>query len=411
MRNHPLDGFQRQPLTIRDIRVIPLSYVHPEENLWRSSTYQVWKTDAAITEIITEEGLTGIGEGTPYEGPTYIKKFTEDVIKPLAIGKNPFDVELLTNRGTDSRKNRAPWAGVDAACWDLIGKSLNKPVYELLSVDGKPQASIPIYASGGVEHAWYEDGQQQLIEEALRHKDAGYDAFKFRIGTSWDHSGMTLKKYIPVLEKLRSAVGPEFRLMHEAVGKNMGSFETILNDFAPVLEELGFYWFEEAFGSTDVLHMNWYKQLNQALPTVRVSGGERFLNRFEAQTWLDNDGLDIVQTDCNVTGVTENWYIGQMARLRGKTLIPHNWHGGATTMANAHLVAAMPNREYCELNQTFNPLKDEIFREPLITKNGTMTLTNRPGFGVELIDDLENKFPFVEGSYLKPNSYFESSNV
>ena len=85
MRNHPLDGFQRQPLTIRDIRVIPLSYVHPEENLWRSSTYQVWKTDAAITEIITEEGLTGIGEGTPYEGPTYIKKFTEDVIKPLVL--------------------------------------------------------------------------------------------------------------------------------------------------------------------------------------------------------------------------------------------------------------------------------------------------------------------------------------
>ena len=144
---------------------------------------------------------------------------------------------------------------------------------------------------------------------------------------------------------------------------------------------------------------------------MRVSGGERFLNRFEAQTWLDNDGLDIVQTDCNVTGVTENWYIGQMARLRGKTLIPHNWHGGGTTMANAHLVAAMPNREYCELNQTFNPSKDEIFREPLITKNGTMTLTNRPGFGVELIDDLENKFPFVEGSYLKQNSYFESSNV
>ena len=407
MRNHPLDGFQRQPLTIRDIRVIPLSYVHPGKNLWRSNTYQVWKTDAAITQITTEEGLIGIGEGTPYEGPTYIKKFTEDVIRPMIIGKNPFDVELLTNRGTDSRKSRAPWAGVDVACWDLIGKSLDRPVYELLSVDGKPQASIPIYASGGVEHAWYEDGQQQLIEEALRYKDAGYDAFKFRIGTSWHHSGMTLKKYTPILEKLRSAVGPEFRLIHEAVGKNMGSFEIILNDFAPVLEQLGFYWFEEAFGGTDISHIDLYRRLNQALSTVRVSGGERFLNRFEAQTWLDNDGLDIVQTDCNVTGVTENWYIAQMTRLRDKTLIPHNWHGGGTTMANAHLVASMPNREYCELNQTFNPLKDQIFRDPLIVKNGKMVLSGKPGFGVELIDDIEKKFPFVEGSYLKPNPYFE----
>ena len=172
MRNHPLDGFQRQPLTIRDIRVIPLSYVHPEENLWRSSTYQVWKTDAAITEIITEEGLTGIGEGTPYEGPTYIKKFTEDVIKPLAIGKNPFDVELLTNRGTDSRKNRAPWAGVDAACWDLIGKSLNKPVYELLSgrvwiphdLDHEP---LPLWCSN--ESYPLRLGQEYLSLLALSH--------------------------------------------------------------------------------------------------------------------------------------------------------------------------------------------------------------------------------------------------
>ena len=76
-------------------------------------------------------------------------------------------------------------------------------------------------------------------------------------------------------------------------------------------------------------------------------------------------------------------------------------------MANAHLVASMPNREYCELNQTFNPLKDQIFRDPLIVKNGKMVLSGKPGFGVELIDDIEKKFPFVEGSYLKPNPYFE----
>ena len=410
MRNHPLDGIPRQKLTIRDARVIPLSYSDPDQNIWRCGDYQVWKTDGAITQIYTEEGLVGIGEGTPYENPADIKKYTEEVIRPLLIGKNPFDVEYLTNRGTDSRHSRAPWAGVDVACWDLIGKAVGKPVYELLCTEGEPQRQINIYASGGVSHEWYGSGSAALIEEALRYKEAGYDAFKFRPGTDWKHAGMTLNKYVPMLEKLREAVGPDFRLMHEGLGMNLGSLEAIITDFAPVLEELGFYWFEEAFGGTQYEHIDLFIRLREALPSVRVSGGERFRDRFETQEWLDRQALDIVQTDCNVTGITENWHIARMAHLRGITLIPHNWHGGGTTMGNAHLVAAIPNREYCELNQTYNPLKEGIFKEPLTVKNGVMSLPDGAGLGVELIDDVEKKFPFVPGSYKKPNPFDSVTN-
>ena len=283
------------------------------------------------------------------------------------------------------------------------GKAVGQPVYELLCTEGAPQRQIKIYASGGVEHAWYDGGEQALIEEALRHQEAGYDAFKFRPGTDWQAAGMTLEKYAPILERLRAAVGPHFRLMHEGLGMSLGSLEAIITDFAPLLEELGFYWFEEAFGGTSIEHIDLFIRLKEALPTVRVSGGERFRERFEAQVWLDRQALDIVQTDCNVTGVTENWYIARMAQLRGISLIPHNWHGGGTTMANAHLVAAIANREYCELNGTHNPLKEGIFKEPLTVQNGVMTLPDKPGFGVELIDDVEKRFPFQPGSYQKPN--------
>ena len=408
MRNHPLDGIQREKLTIRDVRVTPISHVDPEGDLWRSGTYQVWKTDGAITQIFTEEGLVGIGEGSPYEDPARIKEYTEMYIRPLLIGKNPFDVEALCNRGNGSRRSRAPWAGVDVACWDLIGKAVGKPVYELLCTEGTPRRQIAIYASGGVEHAWYENGAEMLIEEALCHREAGYDAFKFRPGTDWQAAGMTLERYAPILERLRDAVGPEFRLMHEGLGMSLGSLEAIISDFAPLLEKLGFYWFEEAFGGTNIEHIDLFVQLKEAMPTVRVSGGERFRERFEAQVWLDRRALDIVQTDCNVTGLTENWYIARMAHLRGISLIPHNWHGGGTTMANAHLVAAIANGEYCELNQTYNPLKEGIFKEPLTVENGVMTLPNKPGLGVELIDDLEERFPFQPGPYQKPNSRVES---
>jgi L-alanine-DL-glutamate epimerase-like enolase superfamily enzyme len=398
-RNHPLDGLGRPNLKITDIKVIPLSFVHPEKNIWRSADYIVWKTDGAITQVFTDQGIIGIGEGTPYEGPDYIKKYTEEVIKPLVVGKHPFDVELLSNRGNENRRARAPWAGLDCALWDVIGKAAGKPVYELLATANEPSRTIKIYASSGVEHEWYKNGAEFLIEQAIRHKQEGFDLFKFRSGTTWASSGMTLERYIPILRRLREAVGPDFKLVHESMGGTGVTREQILKDLCPVLEDLKFTWFEEAPGGTDLKDFDFFLKLQEALPTVRVSGGERFRERFEAQPWLDSGALDIVQPDCNVAGITEGWHIAQIAHRRGKTLIPHNWHGGGSTMENAHLVAGIPNREYCELNQTVNPLKEEIFKEPLSVVRGSMTLPDKPGYGVELIDGIEKKFPYVPGSY------------
>ena len=91
----------------------------------------------------------------------------------------------------------------------------------------------------------------------------------------------------PNLAGLETAVGPDFRLMHEGLGTSLGSLEAIITEFAPVLEDLGFYWFEEAFGGTQLEHIELFLRLKEALPTVKVSGGERFIDRFEAQEWLD----------------------------------------------------------------------------------------------------------------------------
>ena len=99
--------------------------------------------------------------------------------------------------------------------------------FKLLSDDPEVSNQVQIYASGGVSHAWYENGEQDLIEEALRYKAAGYKTFKFRNGTSWKYSGMTMKEYLPILSRLRSAVGPDFRLVLE---KFPWPFEVIINE-------------------------------------------------------------------------------------------------------------------------------------------------------------------------------------
>ena len=131
-------------------------------------------------------------------------------------------------------------------------------------------------------------------------------------------------------------------------------------------------------------------------------GGDTMDNRFDYKEWIDRDTLDIVQPDAGVMGLTEAWYVSRMANLRNQFCCPHNWHGGLLTMANASLAAGIPNLLMLEVCRTFNPLREEIFKEPLVVKNGYMDLPDKPGYGVELIDDVEKKFLFIPGVYDRP---------
>ncbi len=398
-RLHPLDGIKRENITIRDVKVTLMSYELPRNKQWITATVVAWKTDAVLVQVFTDQGIVGIGESSPYGGPQELKKFIEDFVRPAIMGKNPFDVEHLACGWGGRHPNYAAWAGVDAALWDIIGKAKNLPVYKLLATDNEPNPHIRMYASGGVEYAWYKR-PEDLIDEAVRHKEEGYTAFKFRVGTEWKNSGMTVKKYVPYLYKLREAVGPKFDLMQES---NMRLTLDEALELCPVLEELKFLWFEEPINAWQDGSIDGYIRIRQALRSVMVSGGESLGTRFDFKPWIDRNGYDIVQPDCNQVGVTEAWQIARVGHLHKKYCCPHNWHGGLTTMANAALVAAIPNHLVLELNQTYNPLKEEIFKDPLVVKKGYMDLPSKPGFGVEVIEDVGKKFPYLPGSYARPN--------
>jgi len=397
-KTHPLDGIERENIRITDITVTPLSYVDPTGNLWRHGSRMIWKSDAAPCRIYTNQGIIGIGEGTPYASPDKIKAYTETVLKPMLIGKNPWDAVRMRQVDASHFVHTASWAGVDVALWDIIGRVKNKPVYELLSVDGNPQPRLHMYASGGVEHEWYNKGADFLVTEAVRYQALGFDAFKLRRGTDWKFSNMTFNKYEPILRRLREAVGPDFKLMHEIIGGTGMPTEQVVNEFCPLLDELNFHWFE-----MPVPGMDNYIRIAKKLKKVKVSGGETHRTLAQTKPWIESGAIEIVQTDCNVTGLTENWLISRLADGHGIQHCPHNWHGGLTTIGNAHLVAAIPNRHMLETNMTFNPLKEAIFKDPLVVKNGWMDLPDKPGYGVELIENVEKKFPYTPGDFRKQN--------
>jgi galactonate dehydratase len=389
----------RQPLRITDVRVTLLSHELKDKSWW-TATMEIWKSDAVLVEVFTDKGLVGMGESSPYAGPELLKETIEAKIRPLLLGRNPFDVQSLAVGWAGARSGFAAWAGVDAACWDLIGQAVGKPVYEVLADGAGFERKLRMYASGGVEYAWY-NRPQALIEDAVRCKEAGYTAFKFRIGTEWKLDGMTMARYIPWVRRLREAVGPEMDLMQES---NMRLTVEECLELAPVLKDLGFLWFEEPVRTADPGAIEQHLRIQEALGAkVRVAGGESRGSRYEFKEWMDRGAYRIVQPDCNVTGLSEAWQIAKMASFREIPCCPHNWHGGLTTMANAALVAATPNRLLLELNQTYNPFKEEIFEEPLVVRKGYLELPRKPGFGMKLKAGVRDRFPYIPGNYWRRN--------
>ena len=399
---HPLNGIKRENIKITDIRVILLSYRLKPEEIWADGDDNriIWQTSSVITKVFTDVGIVGIGGASRYNGPEEMKVYTEKVIKPLLIGKNPFDVEILTG-GIAGGGARGAWAGVDIALWDIIGKAKGLPLYKMLAPDTEPQTHLRVYASGG-EFTWRKDsrftdiGPESHIKQALNHKKEGYTAFKFRMGGGFGKLGITMKDYIPHLYKLREAVGPDFDLIQEA--NTRWSVEQCL-EICPVLEELKFLWFEEPTKRV----IDDYLKIKQALPTVNISGGEGRNNRYQLAEWIDSGAYDIIQSGCDDAGMTENWYIARMAHTRGRLFTGHNWQDGLITIANAHLLAAIPNRFLLETNMTPNPLKEGLFKEKLTVKNGYLNIPDKPGLGVELIEGLDELYPYIPGWWNKPD--------
>jgi galactonate dehydratase len=175
---------------------------------------------------------------------------------------------------------------------------------------------------------------------------------------------------------------------------------------APVLKELKFLWVEEPVNRWGRVRgqgnqpadipkaIEEHIKIREALDPVPVSGGETMTTRFEFQDWIDRDAYDIVQPDCDTTGLSEGWYIAQHAHLHGKPCVPHNWHGDLTWMSNIQLVAAIPNRKVLESERHYNPFRGGLFKEPIVVKNSFADVPRGPGLGVEIIDDAEKKFPY-----------------
>ncbi len=379
-------------MKITDIRALSLSRQHEPEREWASATFHVRKADCSIVIVDTDEGISGIGEASAYGVPPVIKERIA-AIKPRLVGKDPTVAleEVASSALSGTRDEAVPLAGIDCALWDLKGKMADRKVCDLLSDGRQPLDRVRLYASAGVSYDW-DNHPESVVDEAVRLADDGFTAFKMRVGTEWSWSGVTPQRFIELIRKVHAAVGHRMELM---VDGNCRLQEVEALAIGEAMDEMDFAWFEEPI---DPKNIDGYARLNTTL-NLPVTGGESLLTLDQIQPYLDREAYSIVQVDAGMAGLSETWRIAMGAHEYGVRHFPHSWHNGLMAMAHVHMVAALPAPAVVELNAVQGPLQWEILREKPRIEDGHLVLPDAPGFGVELADDLEERFPYIEGSW------------
>lgn len=375
-------------MKITQIQTLCLSRWHEPHNQWFTHRYRSVKADCAIVVIDTDEGLRGIGEACAYGVPSAIRHWV-DWLAPLLIGKNPADASITPHPNGRSRAYDCAVAGIDCALWDLRGQISGQPTAKLLNPDAHDR--VRLYASSGVRYDWRAD-PHQLIEETLGYLEQGFTACKVRVGTDWEWDNINTDHFNGLLRELVQTLDGRMELM---VDGNQRLTEDQALVVAREMERLGCIWFEEPIPQADI---DGYARLNAAVD-LPITGGEQYTTVEQFMPYLEKRAYAIVQPDAGVCGITEALKIAEIAHHYGVDLCPHSWHNGLMAMANAHLVAALPNPRVLEVCMVQGPLQWAILAEQPDLSSGWLDIPQCGGLGVTLADNLEETFPYAEGHY------------
>lgn len=356
-----------------------------------SARGQYYKTKGAlVVEIVTDEGIVGWGD---CYGPAAVSRAViESLYKPALIGQDPFNVEviweMLYNKIKDyglSGMTISALSGVDIALWDIIGKACNQPVHRLIG--GAFRNKVQAYATG-FYFKTFDRLDEEAVEEALGYKEQGFEAIKMKIGLG-NH-----RKDIARVEAVRKAVGDDIDIMVDA--NHSFTVPQAIN-IGRELERLGVSWFEEPISPED---LDGYVEVSRALD-MATAGGENEFTKYGFRRILAARAMDIVQPDvCAAGGITECKKIAALAQASAIACVPHAWGTAIGLAATIHFLASLPETPMClfpispllEYEQTFNPFRDQLAKEPIVHKGGFVDVPTKPGLGVDVDRAILDKY-------------------
>jgi D-galactarolactone cycloisomerase len=275
-------------------------------------------------------------------------------------------------------------SAIDVAVWDLKGKILGLPVHQLLG--GKKRDTIFPYATG-LYFREEKDLAKALADEAIKYKELGYRSVKMKVGLS-------IKEDIKIVSAVRNAIGDDIELMIDA-NHAFNLREAIY--LSKALEDFKISWFEEPVSP------EFYEQHAElrAKTNIPVATGECEYLRYGFHRLLKNNSADILQPDiCACGGLSEAKKIATLASTYGVEIIPHTWGTYVAISAAMHFVAnleCIPGRlkmPKCTLehDRTNNGLRDNVTFPDFEIKNGMLTVSDKPGLGVEIDEEAMQEY-------------------
>jgi galactonate dehydratase len=351
---------------------------------------ECFRTNWVFIKVVTDEGIVGWGEGTLEHRETTVAEAIREIRRYL-IGQDPFAIEkhhLHMQRDCYWRSGpvlSSAISAVDIALWDIKGKALGQPVYELLG--GCVTNRIKAYVNG-----WFAGAKspQEFAERAVACVELGFRALK------WDPFGSAyltlstadINAVVANVAAVREAVGLDVDLLIEGHGRlNVMSACQVGRELAPFRP----MWFEEPVppGNVDAL-----ARVRAAVP-ISIAAGERCYSRFDCGELLKAGAVDVLQPDvCHVGGLLELKRVAALADAAYIPISPHSPIGPVCHAATLHFAASCSNFLMLEAMATDVPWRADVATERCVFDDGYFEVPNIPGLGVELHEESFRHHPY-----------------
>jgi galactonate dehydratase len=349
-----------------------------------------YRTNWVFVKVSTDDGLTGVGEATiEYRETTVAEAIRE--LGRLFIGRDPHQIEALWHEAYRSTYFRggpiymSALSAVEMALWDIKGKALGVPVYQLLG--GKVRDSVPCYANG-----WFAPAKlpREFAEKALEAAAAGFQGLKWDpFGSAYlDISRDELRLALDNIAAVKAAVGDKTDLLIEGHGRfNVATAVRIARE----LEQFDIFWFEEPVPPDQLDALLEVKNRSR----VPIAAGERLYSRWEASRFLEMSCADYIHPDVShCGGIGELKKIAAMAEARHVALCPHNPSGPVANAATLQVAACTTNFCIHETMAVDVPWRAEICNEQVRFEKGRMFISDAPGLGIELDEAAIARHPY-----------------
>ncbi len=333
-----------------------------------------------IVQIHTDEGLTGIAEGTGNAAVT--RTYLHELIKPLIVGMDPLRPRRIWEA---LRLGVVLWTRfptqvvgpIDVACWDIVGKAAQLPLHALLG--GALRTEIPLYWSRG--NGWRKN-PEEMLEEVQEGYERGFRAFKIRMDWRDNRQDGDPAKDFAIFQRCREWLPDDVPLSFDA---NCGYSVPTAIEQGRRFEELGIAHFEEPLPQYDLPGL---RQVVDALDCA-VSTGEGETSAWRFRDLIQIGNPDILQPDVIIVGgLTEMLRVFELAVVHNKVLMPHSPNIGPNAAASLHAYSTVTNavrpHEFSEEFTGPAEVVGEIYQEPLIPEDGVIRLPDRPGLGLEI---------------------------